>query len=66
MFKLFLILARRASNQAGGSDAERGWVRDPLSHPDIAAMDERQRADLPFQGVARVLGTTPATCGPAG
>ncbi|MFD1883777.1 hypothetical protein [Paracoccus pacificus] len=24
------------------------WRRDPLSHPDIAAMDERARADLPF------------------
>lgn len=66
MFKLFLILAHRARNQAGGSDADRGWVRDPLSHPDIAAMDERQRADLPFQGVARVQGGAPAACGPAG
>ena len=24
------------------------WWRDPLSHPDIQAMSERQRADLPF------------------
>lgn len=24
------------------------WWRDPLSHPDIARMNERERADLPF------------------
>ena len=24
------------------------WRRDPLSHPDIKAMDERARGDLPF------------------
>lgn len=23
-------------------------IRDPLGHPQIAAMDERRRADLPF------------------
>lgn len=23
------------------------WARDPLDHPDIAAMDPRQLADLP-------------------
>lgn len=24
------------------------WARDPLSHPDIARMSERERGDLPF------------------
>ncbi|MCV3272485.1 hypothetical protein [Roseobacter sinensis] len=24
------------------------YARDPLSHPDIARMSERERADLPF------------------
>ncbi|MDX3928768.1 MAG: hypothetical protein QHC90_23555 [Shinella sp.] len=24
------------------------WVRDPLAHPDIAAMDSRALGDLPF------------------
>ena len=24
------------------------WLRDPLSHPAIEAMAERERADLPF------------------
>jgi hypothetical protein len=26
----------------------RDWRRDPLSHPDIQAMSERERSDLPF------------------
>jgi hypothetical protein len=25
------------------------WVRDPLSHPDLAAMTVTQLADLPFE-----------------
>ena len=29
------------------------WVRDPLSHPEIDAMSERELADLPF-GRARI------------
>ncbi|WP_378944021.1 hypothetical protein [Mesorhizobium sp. ANAO-SY3R2] len=24
------------------------WIRDPLAHPEIERMDERQRGDLPF------------------
>ncbi|MBN8290349.1 hypothetical protein JI664_00060 [Rhodobacter sp. NTK016B] len=27
----------------------RQWFRDPLSHPDIARMSERERADLPWE-----------------
>ena len=32
------------------NDVERhaAWMRDPLSHPDIDAMSERELADLPF------------------
>ncbi|MDF0599971.1 hypothetical protein P1J78_04435 [Psychromarinibacter sp. C21-152] len=29
-------------------DPELQWRRDPLSHPDIQAMSERELADLPF------------------
>lgn len=29
------------------------WWRDPLSHPDIARMSERERADLPFERPAQ-------------
>lgn len=25
------------------------WIRDPLAHPEIEAMDERQLGDLPFR-----------------
>ena len=27
------------------------WHRDPLSHPEIQAMSERERADLPFNPI---------------
>jgi hypothetical protein len=45
---------------------EGGWRRDPLSHPDIARMSQRQLGDLPFgrarleHGAAQWEG-----CGPA-
>ncbi len=29
--------------------APEAWWRDPLSHPAIRAMTERERADLPFR-----------------
>ena len=38
------LLARRAET-AGASDAP--WTDDPYAHPDIDAMSERERADLP-------------------
>lgn len=40
---LFAFLQKR---QAARPDRAR-WSRDPLGHPDIAAMDARQLADLP-------------------
>lgn len=50
--KIFSILVGLVAGrvEAGGSDSERAiaWVRDPLAHPDIARMDERELADLPF------------------
>jgi len=30
-----------------GSQAEFNWADDPYAHPDIGAMSERERADLP-------------------
>lgn len=37
------------SRHASPTEAEWvGWLRDPLSHPAIEAMVERERADLPF------------------
>lgn len=29
-------------------EARQQWRRDPLSHPDIARMNKRELADLPF------------------
>ncbi|WP_353642324.1 hypothetical protein [Mesorhizobium sp. WSM2239] len=28
--------------------SEESWILDPLSHPDVEAMTERELADLPF------------------
>jgi hypothetical protein len=33
------------------------WIRDPLAHPDLDAMSERELADLPFGGVASRRGS---------
>lgn len=45
MFKFFFIPKRRS---VGFDSKSPDWIRDPLSHPAIEAMDERQLADLPF------------------
>lgn len=37
-------------------DEQAAWLHDPLSHPDIKAMSERQRADLPFARIASDAG----------
>ena len=37
-----------APEQAGVPE----WIRDPLAHPDLDAMSERELADLPFRGPA--------------
>ena len=29
------------------------WLRDPLAHPDLAVMSERELADLPFSRASR-------------
>jgi hypothetical protein len=45
IWKLFLDTPPRSEP----TDAERAaWLRDPLSHPAIEAMAERELADLPF------------------
>ncbi|MDP9589475.1 hypothetical protein Q9314_05990 [Shinella sumterensis] len=47
MFKIFSRLADMFRSDADGSDTP-VWARDPLSHPDISAMDGRALGDLPF------------------
>jgi hypothetical protein len=39
------------------------WVRDPLAHPVLDAMSERELADLPFSRGVRPLRTTDACRG---
>ena len=50
MFKFLYMLTRpdkRPENDAG--DAFRAeWINDPLSHPAIRRMGEKELADLPF------------------
>ena len=38
------LLTRRAERTDAVADA---WIQDPYAHPDIDAMCERERADLP-------------------
>lgn len=66
MLKLFLSLSTLAPFRLPKlQDPDDGWVRDPLAHPAIAAMDERQRADLPFGGFpsTRLSATGPNATG---
>jgi hypothetical protein len=50
--KIFSIRARafgrvlRTPRETSAS--EESWILDPLSHPDLDAMTERELADLPF------------------
>jgi len=47
--KIISIL-RGLSIKPSGDDLERRleWLRDPLAHPALEAMSERELADLPF------------------
>ncbi|MBB6467081.1 hypothetical protein [Aminobacter carboxidus] len=50
--KIFSSLSNLLQGQrdSRGIDTERflGWLRDPLSHPDIERMDARELGDLPL------------------
>jgi hypothetical protein len=46
--KISSILRELLAHRAGHADAsEAVWTDDPYAHPDIDAMTERERADLP-------------------
>ncbi|MBD9371412.1 hypothetical protein IB238_02005 [Rhizobium sp. ARZ01] len=50
MFKYFFSRTRRAAAPLSDRrNVPADWIRDPLAHPQIEAMDERQRGDLPFR-----------------
>jgi len=45
--KISSILRDLLAFRAGHADMCDAWVDDPYAHPDIDAMSERERADLP-------------------
>lgn len=49
------LLGLSTTSRPPSKDAERGaeWIRDPLAHPALEAMSERELADLPFCGELR-------------
>ncbi len=56
--KIISILSDLSTNWrrgASGSESRLRWLRDPLAHPALEAMSERELADLPF-GRARHAG----------
>jgi hypothetical protein len=50
MSKLFSILKLAVTRRDDHAEASAPWLRDPLQHPDLARMAERELADLPFPG----------------
>ncbi|WP_432284661.1 hypothetical protein SLT36_23485 [Aminobacter sp. BA135] len=59
-----LITLLQGQHDNHGIDSERflAWLRDPLSHPDIARMDERELADLPLGRGFRPALPVPGEC----
>lgn len=50
MLKFLLFLLRPAPvRPEADPDQQRQWLRDPLSHPVLGAMSQRELADLPFR-----------------
>ena len=50
MLKFLLFLIRPAPGaQTIDPDQQRQWLRDPLSHPVLDAMSQRELGDLPFR-----------------
>ena len=48
MLQEIFSLFRSDTASAPSASQPQCWIRDPLSHPDIARMDARALADLPF------------------
>lgn len=49
MLKFFFNLSGALPRSRAAQEAH--WHQDPLSHPDLAAMDQRMLGDLPFSPV---------------
>ncbi|OCP07164.1 MULTISPECIES: hypothetical protein [unclassified Ensifer] len=50
MLKFLSILTSYRASDDRMHDAPLAWARDPLQHPDLERMDERELGDLPFPG----------------
>lgn len=48
--KFFSMMTKSLRPQAklNSEDERAGWIRDPLSHPELESMSIRELADLPF------------------
>lgn len=59
-----LVALLQRQHDSSGIDSERflAWLRDPLSHPDIARMDERELGDLPLGRGFRPALPIPGEC----
>ena len=54
IFSMIGDLGKALFQPADDASEIESWQRDPLSHPDIAAMGLRDLADLPFTRTMRV------------
>lgn len=50
-FSCLVNMLHAGSQSAAKGPVDHAWLRDPLFHPVIAAMDEREIADLPLHQV---------------
>lgn len=48
-FLLSLTAPTRSRSAKPSTEVTLQWMRDPLSHPSLQAMGERELADLPFR-----------------
>lgn len=60
---LYGLLHRRPTSDCFDSERFLGWLRDPLSHPDIERMDARELGDLPMSRGSRRVLPIPGECG---
>ncbi|OBQ71737.1 hypothetical protein EB815_28610 [Mesorhizobium loti] len=59
---LKVLFAANASCAPRSRSEAQGWLTDPLSHPVLNAMSERELGDMPFRLTARR--TEHETCSP--
>jgi hypothetical protein len=65
MMKIFSIGTHSAARRTPRNTAtdQESWILDPLSHPDVDAMTERELGDLPFNRGYRGALENAADCG---